>query len=186
MLDKVVFLLDLCTCSQQYNMAYSGLFFQELGSFEYPCVCVLITQSCPAFCDPHGVQSTRLCCPWNSPVKNTGVGCHSLLQGIFPTPGTEPRSPVLQADSFTNWATGKPLALLGKGPFPFDSWVSWTEELLCSLFACFGGAVFTFEACLFLLSTLCSTLFWLSSSVNWKSKLPFKREKRFHNGKTRL
>ena len=87
MLDKVVFLLDLCTCSQQYNMAYSGLFFQELGSFEYPCVCVLITQSCPAFCDPHGVQSTRLCCPWNSPVKNTGVGCHSLLQGIFLTQG---------------------------------------------------------------------------------------------------
>ena len=24
-------------------------------------------------------------CPWNSPRKNTGVGCHSLLQGIFPT-----------------------------------------------------------------------------------------------------
>jgi len=80
---------------------------------------------------------------------------------------------------------GKPLALLGKGQFPFDAWVS-TEELLGSLFACFGGAVFTFEACLFLPSTLCSTLFWLSSSVNWKSKLPFKREKRFHNGKPRL
>ena len=25
--------------------------------------------------------------PWNSPGKNTGVGCHFLLQGIFPTPG---------------------------------------------------------------------------------------------------
>ena len=24
-------------------------------------------------------------CPWNSPGKNTGVGCHTLLQGIFPT-----------------------------------------------------------------------------------------------------
>ena len=29
----------------------------------------------------------RLLCPWNSPGKNTGVGCHSLLQGIFPTQG---------------------------------------------------------------------------------------------------
>ena len=28
---------------------------------------------------------TRLLCPWNSPGKNTGVGCHSLCQGIFPT-----------------------------------------------------------------------------------------------------
>ena len=30
----------------------------------------------------------RLLCPWNSPGKNTGVGCHALLQGIFPTQGS--------------------------------------------------------------------------------------------------
>ena len=30
---------------------------------------------------------TRLFHPWNSPGKNTGVGCHSLLQGIFRTQG---------------------------------------------------------------------------------------------------
>ena len=34
---------------------------------------------------PHGLWSTRLLCPWNFPSKNTGVGCHFLLQGIFPT-----------------------------------------------------------------------------------------------------
>ena len=32
---------------------------------------------------PHGLQSTRLLCPWDSPGMNTGVGCHFLLQGIF-------------------------------------------------------------------------------------------------------
>ena len=32
---------------------------------------------------PHGLQPTRLLCPWNSLGKNTGVGCHSLLK-IFP------------------------------------------------------------------------------------------------------
>ena len=32
-------------------------------------------QSCPTLCDP-----TRLPCPWDSPGKNTGVGCHFLLQ----------------------------------------------------------------------------------------------------------
>ena len=37
---------------------------------------------------PHGLKPTRLLCPWNSPGKNTGVGCHSLLQGIFPTQGS--------------------------------------------------------------------------------------------------
>ena len=29
---------------------------------------------------PHRRQSTRLPCPWDSPGKNTGVGCHFLLQ----------------------------------------------------------------------------------------------------------
>ena len=29
----------------------------------------------------------RLLCPWNTPGKNTGVGCHFLLQGIFLTQG---------------------------------------------------------------------------------------------------
>ena len=31
---------------------------------------------------PHGGQPTRLLCPWDSPGKNTGVGCHFLLQCI--------------------------------------------------------------------------------------------------------
>ena len=34
---------------------------------------------------PHRLQRPRLRCPWDSPGKNTGVGCHFLLQGIFPT-----------------------------------------------------------------------------------------------------
>ncbi|KAM7244171.1 hypothetical protein CapIbe_004779, partial [Capra ibex] len=34
---------------------------------------------------------TRLLCPWDSSGKNAGVGCHSLLQGIFPTQGLNPR-----------------------------------------------------------------------------------------------
>ena len=37
---------------------------------------------------PYGLYPTRLLCPWDSPGKNTGVGCHALLQGIFPTQGS--------------------------------------------------------------------------------------------------
>ena len=33
---------------------------------------------------PHGLLPARLC-PWDSPGKNTGVGSHALLQGIFST-----------------------------------------------------------------------------------------------------
>ena len=31
-----------------------------------------------------------LLCSWNFPGKDTGVGCHFLLQGIFPTQGPNP------------------------------------------------------------------------------------------------
>ena len=44
------------------------------------------TQLCLTLCDP--MWPTRLLCPWDSPGKNTGVGCHFLLQGIFPTQGS--------------------------------------------------------------------------------------------------
>ena len=36
-------------------------------------------------CDHMNLWPTRLLCPWNSPGQNTGVGSHSLLQGIFQT-----------------------------------------------------------------------------------------------------
>ena len=57
--------------------------------------------------------STRPLCPWNFPGNNTRVGSHFLLQGIFPTQGSnsgeiEPRSPELQADSLPFEPPGKP------------------------------------------------------------------------------
>ena len=39
-------------------------------------------QPCPTLCDPHRQQPTRLPRPWDSPGKNTGVGCHFLLQWV--------------------------------------------------------------------------------------------------------
>ena len=40
---------------------------------------VLVTQLCPTLCNP--IDSTPPdSCPWNSPGKNTGLDCHSLLQ----------------------------------------------------------------------------------------------------------
>ena len=38
----------------------------------------------------HGLQPTRLLHPWNFPGKSTGVGCHFLLQGIFPSQISNP------------------------------------------------------------------------------------------------
>ena len=75
---------------------------------------VLVTQSCPTLCDPMDwMKPVRLFCPWDFPGKNTGVGCHFLLQGHLPDPGTEPASPALQADSLLSEPSGK-LPCLGR------------------------------------------------------------------------
>ena len=43
----------------------------------------LCAQRCPTLSRPQGWQPAWLLYPWKSPGKNTGVGCHFLLQGIF-------------------------------------------------------------------------------------------------------
>ena len=52
----------------------------------YVCVCS-VTSVMSESLRPCGPQPTRLLSPWGSPGKNTGVGCHALLQRIFPTQG---------------------------------------------------------------------------------------------------
>ena len=42
--------------------------------------CCQVVSVVSDFVQPHGLQPTRLLCPWDSPGKNTGVSCHSLLQ----------------------------------------------------------------------------------------------------------
>ena len=50
-------------------------------------------QSCLTLCDPMDCSLPRLLRPWDFPGKNTGVGCHFLLQEIFPTQGLNPGLP---------------------------------------------------------------------------------------------
>ena len=72
------------------------LYIQRKGRKEFSrSVLVLVTQLCLTLCDPMDCDPTRLLCPWNSLGKNTGVGCHSLLQGIVPSQGLNP--------SFLHW-----------------------------------------------------------------------------------
>ena len=60
---------------------------------------------------PYGLELARLLCPWDSPGKNTGVGCHALFQGIFPIQGSNPCLLCLllwQAGSLPLASSGKP------------------------------------------------------------------------------
>ena len=91
------------------------------------CVCVCCTQSCPTLCDPTDCSPTRLLSPWDFPGKNTIVGCHFLLQGIFATQGSNPCLLCLLhclADSLPLYHLGSPWTCIDLGPNPnsaFDS-----------------------------------------------------------------
>ena len=64
---------------------------QHPGKEALPGVChvCLATRLCLTLVTPWTVPA-RLLCPWDSPGKSTGVGCHFLLQGIFPTQESNP------------------------------------------------------------------------------------------------
>ena len=53
-------------------------------------VMCLVAQSCPTLCNPMNCSLPGSSDPGDSPGKNSGVGCLFLLQGIFPTQGSNP------------------------------------------------------------------------------------------------
>ena len=59
----------------------------------FVCVLCLVTLSCPALCDPMDCSPPGSSVHGDSPGKNTGAGCHVLLQGVFPTQGSNPGLP---------------------------------------------------------------------------------------------
>ena len=60
---------------------------------------------------PHGLWPARLPCPWDFPGKNTGVGCHALLQEIFPTQELNPGLPYGKQILYYLSHKGSPLTL---------------------------------------------------------------------------
>ena len=79
----------------------------SLKSFHSNVLC-LVTQSCPTLCDPMYCSPPGSSVHGDSPGKNTGVGCHALLQGDLPNPGIQSRSPALQVVSLPAELPGKP------------------------------------------------------------------------------
>ena len=67
---------------ENFDQAEYPIVFKQISERERE-----VAQSCPTLCDP---MDTRLLHPWDFLGKSTGVGCHFLLQGIFPTQGSNP------------------------------------------------------------------------------------------------
>ena len=87
-------------------------FFYWPGNHWVPNTCLAVCmhaqslQLCPTLCDTMDYKSARLLSPWDSPGKNTGMGCHALLQGIFLTQGSNP-SPLHYREILHLWDTGE-------------------------------------------------------------------------------
>ena len=91
--------------SSSYILPTFFFFFFKEGD-----VCVLSCSVMSDFLWPHGLYSFRLLCSWNFLDKYTGVGCHFLLQWIFPIQGSNPHHVHIlhwQAILYTS-TTGKP------------------------------------------------------------------------------
>ena len=102
---------------------------------------VKVVQPCTTLCDP--VDS-----PWNSPGQNTAMGSLSLLQGIFPTQGSNPGLPHCRQILY-HWATREVQVqrlFLAK---VFSSYLQ-TKESIATLSASIIHGIIAFNICLYL------------------------------------
>ena len=103
-------LWNSCSCSNTSRRNYGRISLWPRGGGK-------LLQSCPTL-QPCGLQLARLLCPWDSPGRTTGVGCNFLLQGIFPTQGSN-----LSLLHLLHWQAGSlPLAP------PYDRRLGYIED----------------------------------------------------------
>ena len=95
---------DFLNSAQKWKLVFNELRTTQRipPNFAYAGLC-LVPSAVPDSSQPRGLLCPWLLCPQDSPVKNPGVGCHFLLQGIFPTQELNPG----QVDSLLYKPPGK-------------------------------------------------------------------------------
>ena len=96
-------------------------------------MCAKSLQSCLTLCDSMDCSPPGSSVHRDSPGKNTGVGCHALLQGIFPTQGSNPGLPHcrrilyrLSHQGSSNYFTGQHYIAAHWGSGSSEPWASWS------------------------------------------------------------
>ena len=105
----------------------------------YTCVCVYIyiythTHICMCVCESesrlvmsNSLQPHELYSPWDSPIQSTRVASCFLLQGIFPTQGSNPHLSHCRQILYQLSHQGSP-RILEWVVYPFSSWSSWPRN----------------------------------------------------------
>ena len=100
----------------------------------------LVAQSCPTLCDPMDCSPPGSSVHEDSPGRNTGVGCHALLQGIFPTQRSNPGLPHCRQILYQLSHKGSPW-ILEWVAYPFFSGSSQPRNQI--RVSCIAGRFFT-------------------------------------------
>ena len=100
----------------------------------------LVTQPCPTLCDSMDCSPPGSSVHGDSPDKNTGVGSHALLQGIFPTQGSNPGLPHCRQILYHLSHQGSPW-ILEWVAYPFSWGSSWHRNW--TRVSCMAGGFFT-------------------------------------------
>ena len=137
-------------------MSVSAVQHSESATHTHAVLCS-VAQSCPKLCNPMDCSPPGSSVHGVSPGKNTGAGCHALLQGIFPTQGWNSGLLPCRRVLYHLGHQGSPIrihmASLFRISFPFRSPQSTLQELISSCFI--HSSVYYFSTSLPLLPTLC-------------------------------
>ena len=128
----------------------------------------LVTQSCLTLCDPMDCIPPDFSVHGDCPGENNGVGCHALLQGIFPTQGLIPGLMHCRQILYHLSHQGS-LWILEWVAYPFSRGSSWPRNE--TRISCITGGFFiiwpTKEALILAYFTLNVTPFqWYSSTLS--------------------
>ena len=116
------------------------IIFPTLSHFRNIFVLCAYVLSCSVMSNslqPHGLQPARLFCPWGFSRQEYKNGLPCPPPGDLPNPRTEPRSPILQADSLQSEPPGK-LKNIGVGSLSLLQGIFLSQELNWSLLHCRG------------------------------------------------
>ena len=103
-------------------------------------VLCLVAQSCSTFCNPMNCSPPGSSVHGDSPDKNTGVSCHALLQGIFPTQKSIPGLPHCRRILYCLSHQGSPIILKWVA-YPFSRGTSRPRNQ--TGISCIAGGFFT-------------------------------------------
>ena len=110
---------------------------QDWTQLRVLCAVCLVTQLDPALCDPVDYIPPGSSVHGDSPGKSIGVGCHALLQGIFPTQGSNPGLPRWGQIPYHLSLQGRP-RITGVGSLPLLQGNFLTQEPNQALLHCRG------------------------------------------------